>query len=917
MAARVEPVPQPLDSLTVGSKDSAKAQPRLLLIDGHSMAFRAFYALPETMTTTSGQPVNAVYGFMAMLARLLETEQPTHVAVAFDVGSHTFRTDKFPAYKGTRSETPPAFLGQIPLIKEVLLALNIPALEKPEFEADDILATFADQGHQAGMEVLVCSGDRDTYQLVTDNVTVLYPVKGVSELKRMTPQAVFDKYAVTPTQYPDLAALVGETSDNIPGVPGVGPKTAAKWLAQYGDLVTLLDNASGITGKVGDALRDNIEQVRMNREINALRTDVELPLAAADAGLQSFDRAAVHELADALQWGGLRDRLLKLDPGNLASSAPAEQHSASMELITLPAGQLQNWLAAHDLSVALAVAGVGKPVDADAWLLAMTPTRAPAGIQPVVVLDLRELSDADTAHLEGWLGDAAKPKILHSAKAAAHALNARGLPLAGVNFDTELAAYLCFPDSRNYELEELSLRLLGRALVAGGDGQGQFDFGDGSSSDSTTLAAQAVAVANISTELAARLANEQAASLMDDLELPIAVVLTEMERAGIAVDVRGLEQLAADFSKEVDKAANQAFELIGERINLSSPKQLQEVLFEQLGMPKTKKTKTGYTTDAAALSALYAHNPHPFLAAVLRYRDQIKLRQIVEGLLKAVQPDGRIHSVFQQTVAATGRLSSTDPNLQNIPIRTEDGRQIRRCFIAGPGYEALVTADYSQIEMRIMAHLSGDAGLIEAFKTGEDLHRYVGSRVFGVAPADVTPEMRAKVKAMSYGLAYGLSAFGLSQQLDISTGEAQSLMDDYFARFGGVRDYLESVVETARQTGYTETLLGRRRYLPDLNSDNRQRRAMAERMALNAPIQGSAADIIKLAMLRVRRALADAGLKSREVLQVHDELVIEAAPGEVEQCAEILRTEMGNAIELAVPLDVSVGIGPNWLDAGH
>ena len=927
----------------------AGSQPRLLLIDGHSMAFRAFYALPETMTTTTGQPVNAVYGFMAMLARLLETEQPTHVAVAFDVGSHTFRTDRFPDYKGTRSETPPAFLGQIPLIKEVLLALNISALEKPEYEADDILATLADQGNSAGMEVLVCSGDRDTYQLITDNVTVLYPIKGVSELKRMTPTAVFDKYAVTPTQYPDLAALVGETSDNIPGVPGVGPKTAAKWLTQYGDLVTLLDNATGITGKVGIALRDNIEQVRLNREINALRTDVELPLAALDTGLRGFDRIAVHELADALQWGGLRDRLLKLDPGSTSDPAPTERPNPEMELVSMPSGGLAAWLATHSGAtvgvgapvsknpapvstptgaagssesqvaavVAMAVAGVGKPVDADAWLVALTPLETSGDSQPVLVLDLRELPDADATALETWLADAQRPKILHGAKSAAHALSARGLPLVGVQFDTELAAYLCFPDSRNYELEELSLRLLGRTLAAGGDGQGQFDFGDGSANDRSTLAAQAVAIANISTELSARLAKEQAARLMDDLELPVSAVLTEMERAGIAVDVPALERLAAEFNKEVELAANQAYEIIGERINLSSPKQLQEVLFERLGMPKTKKTKTGYTTDAAALTALYAHNPNPFLAAVLRYRDQIKLRQIVEGLLKAVQPDGRIHSVFQQTVAATGRLSSTDPNLQNIPIRTEDGRQIRRCFIAGPGYETLVTADYSQIEMRIMAHLSGDAGLIEAFRTGEDLHRYVGSRVFGVSPADVTPEMRAKVKAMSYGLAYGLSAFGLSQQLDISTSEAQSLMDDYFARFGGVRDYLAEVVETARQTGYTETLLGRRRYLPDLNSDNRQRRAMAERMALNAPIQGSAADIIKLAMLRVRKALADAGLKSREVLQVHDELVLEAAPGEVEQCAEILRTEMGNAIELAVPLDVSVGIGKNWLDAGH
>ena len=950
-------------------------RPRLLLIDGHSMAFRAFYALPDSMTTSTGQPVNAVYGFISMLVRLLETEHPTHLAVAFDVGSHTFRTDRFPSYKGTRSETPEAFKGQIPLIKEVLGALNIPALEKPEFEADDILATLAARGAEQDMEVLICSGDRDTLQLVNDKVTVLFPVKGVTELRRMDPDAVFEKYSVTPAQYPDLAALVGETSDNIPGVPGVGPKTAAKWLGQYSNLVTLLDNASAISGKVGEALRSHLEQVRLNREINTLLPDLDLPLDVTDTGLRGFNREALHEIADVLQWGGLRERLLKQDPAKdnpvilrevaessqlLSSGAntapgfcdpaggpqndsglvapsvawvvgsvppsrvpvetvskPRGVQNLPLEILELGEGELSAWLASQAGPVAVAATGSGRsPIASDVWMLALTPAAPENDQRPVVVLDLTTLAAADDEALLNWLLSADKKKIFHGAKGTSHGLLSRGYPLDGVIFDTELAAYLSFPDARNYELEELALRLLNRE-IAQDDGQGELDFDDQSKSSNNVIANRAAAIADLAAQLQERLYNEQSTELIEELELPLAGVLTEMERTGIAVDVPYLEQLHSEFNAEVERAAAEAAAAIGKEINIGSPKQLQAVLFDQLHLPKTKKTKTGYTTDAAALTHLYAQTQHPFLAAVLRHRDQIKLRQIVEGLLKAVGPDGRIHSVFQQSVAATGRLSSSEPNLQNIPIRTEDGRQIRKAFIAGEGYETLVTADYSQIEMRIMAHLSGDPDLIEAFNSGEDLHRYVGSRVFGVEPSEVTPEMRAKVKAMSYGLAYGLSAFGLSGQLDITPTEAQKLMDDYFRRFGGVRDYLGSVVEVARKSGYTETLLGRRRYLPDLNSDIRQRRAMAERMALNAPIQGSAADIIKLAMLGVRRALKEAGLKSREVLQVHDELVIEAAPGEVEQCEEILRTEMAAAINLTVPLEVSVGVGKNWLEAGH
>lgn len=881
------------------------------------MAYRAFYALPDTMATTSGQVTNAVYGFTSMLVKLLTDEKPTHLAVAFDVSRRSFRTERFPEYKGTRKETPGPFKGQVPLIKEVLETLRVPALEREGIEADDIIATLAGQAAAAGMEVLICSGDRDSFQLVTEDVTLLYPIRGVSEMTRMTPSAVMDKYGVPPEQYPDLAALVGETSDNLPGVPGVGPKTAAKWVAQYGGLAPLLEHAHELKGKAAENLRAAIDQVRVNRELNALLRDVELPLGPDDLVLQGFDREAVHRISDALQFGAMRDRLLAVDPaGEEAGEADGgAQAGFDLDVLELAPGELEAWLAARgERRVGVDVAGRGTPANGDAWGIAL------AEGEEAVAYDLADIAPEDEKVLAAWLADASKPKVLHGAKVAWHALRSRGLDLAGVVFDTELAAYLCYPDQRGYDLGDLVARHLGRELkVEDDDAQGALDLGlDGTSGSALTReATRAAAVADLADALAGQLADRGSTELLTDVELPLSAVLQRVEATGIAADTAYLTELERGFADQVATAAAEAYDAIGHEVNLGSPKQLQEVLFGELDMPKTKKTKTGYTTDAAALQELYAKTGHPFLEHLLAHRDAAKLRVTVEGLLKSVQPNGRIHTTFQQTIAATGRLSSTEPNLQNIPIRTDAGRQIRRAFRVGPEFETLLTADYSQIEMRIMAHLSGDEGLIEAFRSGEDLHRYVGSRVFGVEPAGVTAEMRSKVKAMSYGLAYGLSAFGLSQQLNISTGEAQGLMDDYFDRFGGVRDYLSEVVEEARATGYTATILGRRRYLPDLTSDNRQRRQMAERMALNAPIQGSAADIIKLAMLKVQEELDARGLRSRLLLQVHDELVLEVAPGEHGAAEEVLRTQMGAAYPLNVPLDVSVGAGDTWHDAGH
>ena len=850
------------------------------------MAYRAYFALPvEKFSTTTGQSTNAVYGFVSMLTNLLRDEKPTHVAVAFDAGRASFRTEVLPTYKGTRDASPEPFKGQVPLIKDILATLNIPVLQKENYEADDIFATLATQAAATGMEVLVCSGDRDSFQLVSEDVTVLYPIAGVATLARMTPDAVLEKYGVPPERYPDLAALVGETSDNLPGIPGVGPKTAAKWINAYDGLDGVLESADKITGKAGENLRANLDQVRLNRQLNALLTDLELPLGPDDLLVQPWDREAMHRVFDALEFTALRERLFALAP----EGEEDVEEGFDVSLATLGQGELGGWLTARK----------ERPVG----LVATGTTAAISDGATAVAVHLADVTVVDEQALAAWLADADAPKVVHGAKATWHELAARGFDLQGVVFDTELAAYLCHPDQRGYDLGDLAIRHLKRELRA--------------NDDVDPIAVRAAGVLDLSEVLVGELRDRGADHLLKNLELPLVDVLARMESRGIAADVEYLTELEKHFSELVATAATEAYDVIGREVNLGSPKQLQEVLFDWLGMPKTKKIKTGYTTDAAALADLFAKTGHPFLEHLLVHRDATRLRQTVEGLLKSVAADGRIHTTFQQTIAATGRLSSTDPNLQNIPIRTEAGRRIRRAFVVGEGYETLLTADYSQIEMRIMAHLSGDEGLIEAFRSGEDLHSYVGSRVFDVPTDQVTPAMRSKIKAMSYGLAYGLSSFGLSQQLGISVGEAAGLMEDYFKRFGGVRDYLTGVVDEARVTGYTATILGRRRYLPDLTSDNRQRRDMAERMALNAPIQGSAADIIKVAMLGVQRAIDEQDLRSRLLLQVHDELVVEVAPGERDTVEELLRREMGAAADLSVPLDVSVGAGRTWHDAGH
>jgi DNA polymerase-1 len=899
--------------VTDAPADPPTTRNRLLLLDGHSLAYRAFYALPvENFSTTTGQSTNAVYGFTSMLINLLRDEQPTHVAVAFDVSRKTFRSEIFADYKANRTTSPDEFRGQVDLVKEVLAALRIPSLEVDGYEADDVIATVTTRAEREGFDVLICTGDRDALQLVSDAVTVLYPRKGVSEMWRFTPEAMAEKYGLTPAQYPDFAALRGDPSDNLPNIPSVGEKTATKWVVEFGDLDTLVARVDEVKGKAGDALRAHLAQVIQNRQLTELVKDVPVEVMPGDLARVNWERDEVHKVFDALEFRVLRDRLY----ATVEAAEPEADEGFDVRARVLGSGELAGWLTEHAATaprVGVHISGFWGSGTGDVVGVALAcGTGEGAWFRP------SDLDEDDEKAFAAWLADPERPKAMHDAKGPLLAFAARGWELAGVTSDTALSAYLAMPDQRSYDLADLVLRYLRRELRAEDDGGGQLSF-DGQDEVEAAEAdvVRARAVLDLADRLDTALEAKAATRLLREVELPLVHVLAEMERTGVAVDQDHLASLESKFGSAVKNAADDAYAVLGREINLGSPKQLQAVLFDELAMPKTKRTKTGYTTDADALQTLYAQTGHPFLEALLRHRDATRLKVTVDGLLKTVADDGRIHTTYNQMIASTGRLSSTDPNLQNIPIRTEEGRRIREAFVVGPGFESLMSADYSQIEMRIMAHLSEDAALIEAFHSGEDLHAFTASRVFSVEPADVTIEQRAKIKAMSYGLAYGLSAFGLSRQLAIGTDEAKGLMDEYFLRFGGVRDYLRDVVDEARRSGFTETTLGRRRYLPDLTSDNRQRREMAERMALNAPIQGSAADIVKVAMLRVDTALHAEGLRSRVLLQVHDELVVEVAPGEREPLEALLRREMGAAAELSVPLDVSVGVGRTWQDAGH
>jgi DNA polymerase-1 len=880
------------------------------------MAFRAFYALPaENFSTARGQYTNAVHGFTSMLINLIKDQKPTHVAVAFDVSDDTtFRKAEYSEYKGGRNATPAEFAGQIGLIARVMEAWGIKTIAMPGYEADDVLATLASQADAAGFEVLLVSGDRDAFQLINDNVFVLYPKQGVSNIPKMDAAAIEEKYFVKPGLYSDLAALVGESADNLPGVPGVGPKTAAKWINLYGGLEGILENLDSIGGKVGGALKENLENVKRNRRLNQLLTDLELPITLEDLHEPRPDRQAIEELFEELEFRTLRTRLFDLYGDDTAGAAPDTIDAPEFDSLTDASGLEAFFTAGSGMRSALAVQMVPGRVGEDASALAVVRANGAAFIE------LTGLDAEAEGVLARWLRDPEEAKVLHEFKSALKALHNRGLGLEGVVDDTSISGYLIQPDRRSYDLAELAQVHLKISLATAASQSGQLELdlsGDTDQAAAAALVQHAAVVHALSKHFEKELADRKADALLTTLELPVARVLAQMELTGIFVSTDRMDEQLADLTKVIQTAQEQAFAAIGHEVNLGSPKQLQTVLFEELGLPKTKKIKSGYTTDAASLKALLEKTGHEFLVQLMAHRESSKLAQMVETLKKSVADDGRIHTTYAQNIAATGRISSNNPNLQNIPVRSEEGRRVRGIFVVSEGYECLLSADYSQIEMRIMAHLSGDEALIQAYRDGEDLHRFVGSRIFNVAPAEVTSAMRSKVKAMSYGLAYGLTSFGLSKQLEISVDEARTLMKDYFDRFGGVRDYLRGVVDQARTDGYTATIEGRRRYLPDLTSTNRQAREAAERIALNSPIQGSAADLIKRAMLGVSAELASQGLKSRMLLQVHDELVLEVAPGEREAVEKLVIEQMGSAADLSVPLDVQIGVGSSWYEAGH
>ena len=898
----------------------------VLIIDGHSMAFRAFYALPpDNFVTATGQHTNAVYGFVSMLTRLLETERPTHVAVAFDVSRHSFRSEEYPEYKGTREATPEEFKGQVELIREVLDAMGIVSLSREGFEADDILATLAHRASQQGATVLVVSGDRDSFQTVTDSVTVLYPGTGPGDLRRMTPEAVEAKYGVPPQRYPEIAAIVGETSDNLPGVPGVGPKTAAQWINKYDGLDNLLARADEIGGKRGAALREHMDDVVRNRRLNRLLTDMDLEVAPADLARRATDVAAIDRLFDSLEFGRLRVKVREvagIGMGQTPAAEPAEEAVPETQVEVRLADadcDIAAWTFAHP-AVALLVEGDMRPTRGDVSRIIL------ATADEALVIDPAELSPAQEGALTAVFAQASS-LIVHDAKGTRHALASKGWALGAPSFDTMLAAYLAHPDQRSHKLEDVVSRLLGMTIEEGNaDSDALFDLGEigeGPTAAQVRAGRLAAALHPLADKLRRALDESGETALLTDMEMPLSRLLTQMETVGIAADARVLDDLSAELGADVEAARDGAWAAAGREVNLSSPKQLQEILFDHFGLPKTKKTKTGYTTNADALADLWAKTEesggagHDFLGFLLTHRDRIKLKQMVDSLSATVASDSRIHTTFSQVAAATGRLASSDPNLQNIPARSADGMRIRGAFVAGQGYESLMSADYSQIEMRLMAHLSGDEALIEAFNSGEDLHRTMASMVFGTPVAEVTGEERSRIKATSYGLAYGLSSYGLAAQLGIPVPEAAALRERYFERFGKVRDYLEGLVAQARADGYTQTMFGRRRYLPDLRSTNRQRREMAERAALNAPIQGSAADIVKIAMMDVAAALSEAGLASRLLVQIHDELLLEVAPGEEAAVEELVRAQMASPVTLSVPLDVAVGVGASWQLAAH
>ena len=858
--------------------------PTLAILDGHSLAYRAFFALPEDLSTSSGQPTNSVYGFTSMLLKLMADHHPDALAVAWDTPVPTFRKEAYEPYKAQRTKAPDTFRSQLPLIREVIDSLGISQVEVDGFEADDVIATVAARAEQDGWSVLVVTGDRDSFQLIDGQVTVVYTRRGISDIVMADAEWVEARYGVAPATYVDYAALRGDTSDNLPGVPGVGEKTAAKLIGQFGNVEGVYTHLDDLTPKLRENLDASREQVFLNRRLMELQRDVSIDVDLDALTTREWDRDRARRLFESLEFRVLWDRLAGQD-----EVEPGEPLDVTTRTVLDPAAiatiAKRSPLVLEPVWSGDDLAGVAVPEGDDA-----------AAFIPSDKLDALVSALADPNH----------PKVLHDAKPFLRHLLGLGIGFDGLAFDCTIAAYLLNPASRSFSLAEMADAFLGIELESPDErGQGTLDFGGGPNID--IAGTRAVAVSKLAGVLEEQIGSER--ELFDEFELPLVGVLARMEAIGILIDRDYLEALGSDIRAQLSDLENEIYEAAGGVFNINSTAQLSTVLFEDLGLPVLRKTPKGApSTDHGVLVKLA--EAHPMVAMLLKYRELEKLRSTyIEGYLPLIAADGRIHTRFNQTAAATGRLSSDNPNLQNIPVRSETGRTIRRAFVAEPGWQ-FVVADYSQIELRVLAHLSLDPGLIDAFE-GEsaDIHTETAARVFGVDPANVTGEMRRRAKAINFGLLYGMEAYGLAERLEISREEAAEHIAEYFAQFPKVKDYLASVVSEARSRGYTETMFGRRRYLPELSSDNYRIRQMGERMALNAPVQGSAADIIKKAMIDLDRVLEP--LQARMLLQIHDELLVETPPEEQEKATRLLRDTMEHVADLRVPLKVDIASGSN------
>ena len=884
-------------------------RPTILLLDGHSLAYRAFYALPDTLRTQTGQLTNSVYGFTSMLIKLLGDRRPDAVCVAFDRGRDVQRTAAFPEYKANRASPPDEFRPQVDLIKQVLQALNVPVVEVEGVEADDVLATIADRAVEGGFHAYIVTGDRDAMQLVNDDVTILYTLRGITDMAEMDAAAVQDRFGVTPTSYVAYAALRGDNSDNLPGVPGVGEKTAAKLINEFGDLDGVFANLDKVSGKkVPAALAEHEEQVRTNERIMTLLHGIDVEVDLADLRLGGFDLDEIRRVFGTLEFRALYDRFVEEVLGEVE-----EREASGFEQTPrrLESGELVQWLdgLTGRLAVLVDVADRVPHLRLEALAVA-ADGRDPASVHG------SDLGDDDIAALARVFADPDVAVVTHDVKTLTHIAVDRGWELTNVAIDTELGAYLLNPEQRTFDLERLALQYLQRTLDAPGstadDGQLALDVDDDQWEE---RALRAAAVAELADYLQGELDDRGQTKLLATMELPLAPLLARMERAGVALDLHVLGELHERLTSRARDLELEIHDHAGHPFNVGSGPQLQSILFEELGLPKTKRIKTGYSTDATQLQNII--DAHPIVPAILEWREVTKLLSTyIDALPPLIDPEtGRIHTTLSQTVAATGRLSSSNPNLQNIPVRRDEGREIRRAFVPGEGFDQLLVADYSQIELRVMAHLCQDEGLLDAFASGEDIHATTAAKVFDLPLDAVDGGLRDRAKAVNYGLAYGLTPFGLGQQLGIPPDEAQEIVTAYFERFPKVASFLQQAVVDATKTGFTTTLFGRRRYLPDLLSSNRNRQQMAQRMALNAPIQGTAADIIKLAMIRVQEALDEAGLRTQMLLQVHDEIILECPDDELDRARDLVVERMCAVADLRVPLEVDTAVGPTWYDA--